>query len=194
MKLLGALLLALVLSACASGGPVRGTSSDIAGLAAEIEAMSPSITASDAQRAAQLAYDTTHALALAYQISDPPLIHNAKVNAGLRPRGLCYHWAEDLEARLIAAEFETLSIKRAIANSDNAILIDHSTAVITAKGAPMQSGVVIDPWRYGGRLFWASVDADARYDWKPREDVLREKGLLVYAQRSEGSLAPLPAN
>lgn len=192
MRVLGALLFALVLAACASGGAVRGTAEDINDLAAEIRSLSPDVSAQEAQAAAALAYDTTHTLAMAYQISDPPLIHNAKVNAGLRPRGLCYHWAEDLQAALQAAGFETLSVARAIANSDNAVLIDHSTAVITARGAPMKSGIVIDPWRYGGRLFWSSVASDTRYAWKPRQDVLREKGLLVYRQRTEGSLAPLP--
>lgn len=191
---LGALLglVAILLTACAAGGPTRGTDAQIAALARNIRALSPQVDPEEAQRAAQLAYDHTHHLALQYRITDPPLIHNAKVNAGLRPRGLCYHWAEDMERRLDAEGFATLDMKRAIANADNPILIEHSTAVITAKGAPMSAGIVLDPWRKGGTLFWSPVSADTRYPWVPRETALRGKGQVRYVQRNPGSLAPLP--
>ena len=194
MRHLFALLVVLTLAACASRAPEPGAPDQIAALAKGIVALSPVIDPAEAQRAAELSYQTTHALALAYGITDPPLIHNAKVNAGTRPRGLCYHWAEDLQARLEQERFRTLDIARAIANADNALLIDHSTAVITPKGAPMRSGMVIDPWRYGGRLFWAPVTSDRRYDWKPREEVLRRHGRIRYMQRPEGSLAAPPAD
>ncbi|MFK7837775.1 MAG: hypothetical protein AB8B60_16320 [Sulfitobacter sp.] len=192
MRLLLALAVSALFVACGTKGPVRGTPEDIAALAITLHRLSPQVDGTEAQRAAQLSYATTHQLAVAYQITDSPLIHNALVNAGRKPRGLCYHWAEDLEARLKAEGFETLEITRAIANSDSAILIDHSTAVITAKGATMHQGVVIDPWRYGGKLFWSPIAQDTRYDWKPRAQVLREKGRIRYVQRTEGSLAPLP--
>ena len=194
MRHLFALLAVLTLAACASRAPEPGAPDQIAALAQGIVALSPVIDPAEARRAAELSYQTTHALALAYGITDPPLIHNAKVNAGTRPRGLCYHWAEDLQARLEQERFRTLDIARAIANADNALLIDHSTAVITPKGAPMRSGMVIDPWRYGGRLFWAPVPSDRRYDWMPREEVLRRHGRIRYVQRPEGSLAAPPAD
>lgn len=187
------LLLLLTLTACGSYGPVRATDPEINALAAQIRALSPGVDPQEAQDAARIAFRTSHSLAIAYEITDPPLVHNVKVNAGRKPRGLCYHWAEDLQARLELEEFATLEIQRAIANADSAILIDHSTAVITARGATMESGVVIDPWRYGGRLFWSPVLADQRYDWRLREDVLREKGRIIYAHRTAGSLAAPPA-
>jgi hypothetical protein len=36
------------------------------------------------------------------------------------------------------------------------------------------TGVVIDPWRHGGNLFWSQTRADKRYNWRPREEVLQE--------------------
>lgn len=189
-----ALLSLLALTACASAPPSPGTAPEIAALAREIQSLSPQIDADEAQRAARIAYAETHRLALAYQITDSPLIHNAKVNAGTKPRGLCYHWAEDMERRLNAEGFTTLDMTRAIANSQTRFLIEHSTAVITAKGTTMEAGIVLDPWREGGRLFWSRVTTDTRYDWLPRVDVLRARGQIRYAQRPDGSLAAPPAD
>ena len=171
---------------------MRATDAEVAALAASLRSLSADVDPAEASRAAALTYETTRQLAIAYQITDPPLIHNSKVNAGLRPRGLCYHWAEDLQAALDQAGFETLDTARAIANADSAILIDHSTTIIVAKGTPMETGVVVDPWRQAGRLFWAPVLEDTRYDWQPRMEVLRRFGRIKYVQRTEGSLAPLP--
>lgn len=191
MKSCIALLCGLLLMGCATTPPAPGSDTQINALARAIAAMSPQVDQTEARRAATMAFAHTHQLALEYQITDPPLVHNAKVNAGMRPRGLCYHWAEDMEKRLDQEQFRTLDMARAIANSQSRFLIEHSTAVITPKGAPMQSGIVLDPWRKGGTLFWSPVGMDPRYDWKPREEVLRAKGQIRYAQRPDTSLVPL---
>ncbi|MEP3686810.1 MAG: hypothetical protein ABJN05_06910 [Sulfitobacter dubius] len=184
-RLLLVCALLMGLSACAlprNGPPPPGTEADIAALTRTISGLSPAIDPAEAARAAQIAYRHTHELAIAYQITDAPLIHNAKVNSGRRPRGLCWHWAEDLEKRLKAEGFATLDMHRAIANGDTRLLIDHSTAIISAAGAPMQAGIVLDPWRKGGVLFWSPVTSDPRYDWEPREEVLRRNGRIRYVQ------------
>lgn len=187
------LCLALFLTvACAPTGPVRVTDAEIAALAAELRSLSPRVSPTEAQRAAALTFATAERLAVEYQITDSPLIHNAKVNAGLRPRGLCYHWADDLQAALDAAGFQTLGTERAIANAENPVLIDHSTTVIVARGAPMESGVIVDPWRFGGRVFWSRVPEDDRYDWIERETILRALGRVRYSARAQGELTPVP--
>ena len=173
-RLFGAALLC-ALAGCAATGPTQGSLSDVAALTRTIQSMSPQVDPAEARRAAELSYRFAFQLAHSYQITDPPLIHNAKVNAGKKQRGLCYHWAEDMQLMLIASGFDTLEIQRAIANADSRILIDHSSAVITARGAPMHSGVIIDPWRYGGRLFWSPVIQDTRYPWKTRQEVMRAR-------------------
>jgi hypothetical protein len=183
LLLLFALLLGL--TACAlprNGPPPPGTEAEVAALARAIEGLSPAVDREEATRAARIAYRYTYELALAYQITDPPLIHNAKVNSGRKPRGLCWHWAEDLEKRLKAEGFATLDLHRAIANGDTRLLIDHSTAIISAAGAPMEAGLVLDPWRKGGVLFWSPVLSDPRYTWEPREAVLRRNGRVRYVQ------------
>lgn len=166
--------LILLLAACGVSPEKRVPASalEIAQLAREIRALNENVDPEEAERAARIAYQHTRELAIQYEIVDPPLVHNTKVNMGLKPRGLCWHWAEDMEKRLQAENFQTLVLYRAIANADNDWLIDHSTAIIAAKGEGMYDGIVLDPWRLGGFLFWENVREDTRYEWVPREKVL----------------------
>lgn len=169
------LLMPMALAAC-SAGPVATTSSrsEIGTLAQAVRALSPAVDAAEAERAAEIAILYPMDLRQRYGVTDPPLIHNTKVNMGLRPRGLCWHWADDLEARLVQEGFATLDLHRAIANADR-LRIDHSTVVLSAKGAPMEQGIVLDGWRNGGDLFWARVPDDRRYVWERRADVMARR-------------------
>ena len=157
-----------------AGDVATADATSITGLTRLLIDLGPEVDPSEAARAAQIAVTYSRQLQQDYQVTDPPLLHNFKVNRGLRPRGLCYHWADDLEARLSLENFKTLALHRAIANSTN-IRIDHSTTIISRKGDAFDQGVIVDPWRYGGRLFWARVLDDSRYAWIRRD--------LVFAAR-----------
>ena len=178
LKRFGTIVAALflaVLAGCSSVPEQASDGSEVTRLAQEIMALGPDVDPEEAARAAQIAYDYTAQLVVEYEIVDPPLVHNTKVNMGLKPRGLCWHWAEDMERRLDAEAFETLEMHRAIANADVAFRIDHSTAIVSAKGDDMYAGIVLDPWRYGGTLFWDQTVEDERYEWFPQQQVLAEK-------------------
>jgi len=191
IRLCAALFALITLAACTTGhgasGPPRGTEAEIAALAQRLRALDPQVDPSEAARAARISYEYSHTLAIAYEITDPPLRHNAKVNRGEKPRGLCRHWAEDMEARLNQEGFQTLEVHRAIANANKRFLIEHSSAVISARGDTMEQGIVVDPWRKGGVLFWSRVPDDPKYPWRPRIDVQREKGLVRYAVPDENA-------
>ncbi|MEK6216062.1 MAG: hypothetical protein N2B03_02460, partial [Boseongicola sp.] len=149
----------LVLVACGQSPESRplATLDEVGALEKAILGLGPDIDPDEAARAARIAFTHTRELAIAYRITDPPLIHNTKVNLGLRPRGLCWHWAEDMEKRLLAENFQTLDVLRAIANADVAFRIDHSTALIAPKGKTIQDAIILDPWRFGGTLFWSET-------------------------------------
>ena len=49
-------------------------------------------------------------------------------------------------------------------------MADHLTADLL-----IRNGLVLDPWRYGGTLYYAKADADDRYEWVPREVVFAQK-------------------
>ena len=174
----------LLLAACAAPPPPQPE--EVSRLAAAIRGLGPEVDPEEAERAAKMAYRHTHDLALEYQITDPPIVHNTKVNMGLKPRGLCWHWARDMEDRLKAEDFQTLDLHRAVANSDNAFRLEHSTAIISARGDAYDEGIVLDPWRKGGRLTWAGVREDASYDWQPRDEVVARK-----LERKHGQIVTL---
>lgn len=167
------LLVIFVVGGCAPA-PRNVTQNDIDQLAAEIQSLGQGVDAAEAQRAAQIAYSYSLQLAEEYNVTDGPIIHNTKVNNGLRERGLCVHWAEDIEKRLKQENFRTLQIHRAIAEG-NEIRIDHSTAIVSRRGDTMEEGVVLDPWRYGGLLYWAPTLEDSKYYWEPQQRVLERK-------------------
>ncbi len=164
-------VLMLALAGCGSYGPVDATADEVARLEAGLLALGSDIDPEEAARAARIAYSYTAVLARQYEITDPPLIHNTKVNMGLRPRGLCWHWAQDMELRLRAENFQSFDVLRAIANSESDWLIDHSTALLAPVGGGLSDAMVLDPWRFGGTLFWDTVPQDTRYDWIPQEVV-----------------------
>lgn len=160
-----------------SNGPAPGTPQEVAELARAILALGAEVDPQEAMRAAQVTYDYTYQLSQEYQITDRPLVHNTKVNLGSKPRGLCWHWAEDIEARLKKERFRTLDIHRAVANAFN-IRLEHSTSIISKKGDDFQQGIVLDPWRKGGVLFWSPVSEDRRYVWMARDEVMAKKRAL----------------
>lgn len=172
------LLAILIVVGCAkvpSGGPPQASQNQVNELALAIQALGPNVDAGEARRAADIAYSYPLQLAREYQITDSPLIHNIKVNRGKRPRGLCWHWAQDMETRLAQEQFKTLDLHRAIGNSEVALRIDHSTVIVSSKGTGMNDGLVLDPWRFGGRLFWGKPLEDTKYEWISRVEVFALK-------------------
>ncbi|SDC34629.1 hypothetical protein [Ruegeria marina] len=166
-------LLVLLSAACSETQSV--TQNDVNALAQQIRALGPGVDPAEAQRAAEISYSYGRQLAREYNVTSSPIIHNAKVLNGFRERGLCVHYAQDMQKRLNQENFRTLSIHRAIADPDSIWRIDHSTAIISRRGDDMFDGVVLDPWRYGGELFWAPTRADTRYNWRPQREVLEKK-------------------
>lgn len=150
--------------------------------AAEIEKLrraflnlGPGVDPEEAARAARVVYTYVDQLIVEYQIEDDnPLAHNAKVNFGQKPRGLCWHWAHDLDIRLQMERFKTLEIHRAIANYNN-LRLEHSATILGRRGDSMYDSIVLDPWRNAGDLFWDIVRKDTRYNWTPRDEVFAYK-------------------
>ena len=186
------LLMILTLVACATP-PAQETPiadrRDVTALRDAILSLGDGIDPEEALRAARIAYRYTRQLAQEYQFTDPPLIHNAKVHLGLRPRGLCYHWAEDIEARLLEEDFRTLDMHRAIA-PETLFRIEHSTAIISRKGDVYSEGIILDPWRTGGTLHWTRVTDDTDYEWLPHVEVLDSRWQSQQARQQLSTMSP----
>ena len=181
-------LLACLLQACASSNPATVElppfleQQRITDLQLAILALDDSIDRSEARRAATIAIEYPLQLAREYEVTDPPLVHNMKVNLGVKPRGLCVDWTADLLTRLREERFYSLDLHWGIANYENAFRLEHSTVIISARDQDMQQGLVLDPWRYSGRLFWAKTTEDPIYQWHPQAEIhaqKRQRKLLV---------------
>ena len=136
----------------------------------------------DPHEAALLA-DTAvrHGMVLArqYRMVRPIEIHNTLVNLGLRKRGLCFQTAEDMYVRLRELDLNTLQLHWGVAHKGD-LWLEHSSVIVTARGRPFVSGLVLDAWRHSGRLRWAPV-AEDRYPWvrmfKRKFPELREEAI-----------------
>jgi len=156
-----------LLAACASPpSAVPGGAADarVIELAAAIADLGPSVESDEARRAAYSVVVRSDQLAADYRLVRPPLLHNVLVNLGLRERGLCCHFAEDLIAVLLALDLASLDVHWVVARHGNR-LREHSSVVLAPSGAEVQSGLVLDAWRRGGELIWAQLGQD-RYPWK----------------------------
>jgi hypothetical protein len=143
----------------------RGDVVAAASLRNRLAALSPSVRADEAGRLAQCAYLTSRHLAREYRVVFPPALNNILVNTGGRKRGLCYQWTEDIMRELDALKLETLELHwgEAFARTFS----ENNGVVVTAKGQPFAQGIVLDAWRYQGRLFWSPLRKDPeRYEWK----------------------------
>lgn len=169
-------ILLFLLSGCAGKSPQLELPPDVSEqrireLNLTILALGDDVDAGEAQRAARIAIDYSRQLAREYEIRDSAIVHNLKVNLGIKPRGLCIHWTSDLMARMKQEGFYSLDLHWAIANYENAFRLEHSTVIISARGGSLQQGVILDPWRNSGDLYWAPALQDPGYLWKPRAKI-----------------------
>lgn len=174
----------LATGGCAGPSEPPPADSEIAALTSAIRGLGPEVDPAEAARLARIAIEYPRELAVDWQVTDPPLVHNIKVNLHMRPRGLCWHWAKAMEERLKEEDFRTLDIHRAIATPDMPFGGDHSTAIVTRRGYPMQDGIVLDPWRGGGVLHWMPTLEDPDYIWRPRAVVLHKKERMILRHRA----------
>jgi hypothetical protein len=165
-RLLAAALLALLLllPGCATPQPQRVT--DEAGpLSEALRALGPGVDPDEADRLAFGVLLQTQRLAVDYELgATGSLLQNVLVNVGLRDRGLCWHYVVDLLAYIRTLELSTFDFHWAVAHEG--YVKEHSVIVVTAKGAPFESGLVLDGWRHPHHLTWLPLREDVKYPWK----------------------------
>jgi len=117
----------------------------------------------ETSRLAQTILSATDALARQYQVQPPALWHNLLVNIGIRDRGLCCHWTQDLLGKIETLQLQHYQAVWAV--SRHGTWREHSCVVVTAAGQGIATGLVLDAWRDAGHLYWTRV-AEDRYAWQ----------------------------
>ena len=126
--------------------------------------LNETVDKTEALLVAETAVRESAILAEEYQLVHPAVAHNLLVVLGMKERGLCYHWTEDLMKRLQALNLKSFQLHWGVAYRGSE-LREHNCVVITARGQRFSKGIVLDPWRNSGNLFWAQVAKDS-YPWK----------------------------
>jgi len=146
--------------------PPPASPAEIQALSAALTSLQPDVRAAEATDVAALAYDYPCQLAAEYRLVRPPLLHNLLINLGLKKRGLCYQWTEDLLAKLQSLPLDSLELHWGVSHWGT--IREHNTVVVTARHQPFLAGIVLDPWRRSGVLVWRRVSADS-YPWQEGE-------------------------
>lgn len=133
-------------------------------LAGALSRLGPGVQQAEAERAANVLVQAVEEARLAGRLEGSAVRRNLAVNLGLHDWGLCWHWTELLGRRLKEEEFRTLHLQWGCAHAGST-LREHNAVVLTAPGQSFADGLVVDPWRKGGRLTWILVAQD-RYPWK----------------------------
>ncbi len=137
----------------------------INGLARALKALGPNTSKAEADAIAYDAVVYPMILANQYNLVYPPQLQNILVNSKHRDRGLCWQWAEDMTAHMKKKNLKTFDLLRGTAN--RRLKNEHNSLVIVAKGHNFYTGILLDPWRNSGELYWAKVtdDEDPQYTW-----------------------------
>ena len=140
-------------------------------LAANIRSMGSSVDPQEASAVALRAVQYSAQLASFYQAVRPAWLQNHLVNTGQRERGLCFQWMIDLHAAVAPLSPATLEFHFAVAREGRPR--EHNALVVSARGAPIETGLVLDPWRHSGRLEWAPFLKD-KYPWTRPTNIVSE--------------------
>lgn len=177
-RLAGGLAVLGLLAGC-GGGPSPqmqdvapgDTDAKIAAVTRALIALGPGVEPEEAARVARIAVLRPLDWAEEWQVTDPPLRHNIKVVHGLREKGVCRDWTNALTAALHAERLRSIDLHVGVANARNPRL-EHVSVIVSARGAPMAEGLILDPWRIGqGRLWFGRVSEDPRYKWETLQAV-----------------------
>ena len=136
----------------------KNDSANAQALARQIASLSPSVDQNEAALLANCAYATVSRLGRQYHMFGTPIFNNFLVYHGLRKRGYCYQWTADLLVALDALKLKTLELHWG--ESYAGTWRENNCLVITAKGQPFDSGMIVDAWRHFGELRWNLVPSD----------------------------------
>lgn len=118
-----------------------------------------------AKRIIQKIYDLSNE----YDIVGSALVHNSLINMKMRKKGFCYHYTDALRKELQRYPWKRYAFHWGAAWNET--WRENNGLVITAKGKPFETGIVVDPWRVASKPYWHAVEGD-RFPWKELHDVI----------------------
>ena len=124
------------------------------------------IDTQEAKDLAEMSVAYSYELSTQYKAVDNPWLQNLLVNIGLKKRGLCHEWAEDLLKFLLAKHYKTLDLHTVGANIG--YMNEHNALSVSAKGSGIEQSILLDAWRNSGILYFNVINKDLKYKWRER--------------------------
>jgi len=134
-------------------------------LANQVSRLSPRVDPKEATLLAECAYATVSQLRREYRMFATPIFNNFLVYHGVRKRGYCYQWSEDLLIALDKLKLTTLELHWGEAHAGS--WRENNCIVVTAKGQPFSRGIMLECWRHLGHLYSGPVVAAAVNNFDP---------------------------
>jgi len=128
----------------------KNDSANAEALANQLAALSPRVDRQEATLLATCAYATVNRLRQQYRMFGTPIFNNFLVYHGLRKRGYCYQWTEDLLVALDALKLKTFELHWG--ESYAGTWRENNCLVVTAKGQPFDRGMILDCLCHYGQL------------------------------------------
>src|SRR5215471_2271364 len=144
-------------------------------LANQFARLSRRVDPNEAKLLAECAYATVARLRQEYRMFGTPIFNNFLVYHGLRKRGYCYQWTEDLLLGLDTLKLKTLELHWG--ESRAGTWMENNCLVVTAQGQPFDRGMILDCWRHFGHLRWNLVpsDEDRYYENRKYAEMVRTR-------------------
>jgi len=136
----------------------KGDSAKAEKLADELASLSPKVKREEARLVAECAYATVSKLRREYRMFGTPIFNNFLIYHGLRKRGYCYQWSEDLLIALDKLKLTDLELHWG--EYDPGTWRENNCIVVTAKGQPFNRGIMLECWRHLGHLYCGPVASD----------------------------------
>lgn len=171
-------LLSLLLASCVNVGTPETRAVRVRQLSQDLQKLSPTVNPAEADKLAHTAIEVSAKLSQDFKPMCLPWANNALRNVGLRKRGLCYEWRDDLYPHLHVLNLKTLQLH--LTSAFRTKPREHNGIIVTARGQRFEDGLILDPWRRGGRLWWGTFDQDKGHKWKPLPWELTPMALRPY--------------
>jgi hypothetical protein len=127
-------------------------------LADELASLSPRVNRDEAKLLADCAFATVTKLRREYRMFGTPIFNNFLIYHGLKKRGYCYQWSEDLLIAIDALRLKSLELHWG--EHDPNTWRENNCIVVTAKGQPFNRGIMLECWRHLGHLYFGPVVSD----------------------------------
>jgi hypothetical protein len=151
-------------------------------LSKALTALASDVDPAEAEALSYTAHTTARQLKREYRVVLNPEFTVFLYNVGLRKRGWCGHWAQDIGVKLKELKPKTLVLHwgEAYPNTSS----ENNALVVTARSQRFEDGILIDGWRRAGRLFWCPVKKDDEYEV---EQHFGHSGITVWKENMKWS-------